>query len=273
MRVSHLTRSSAPSRRSRGAPGRAARARSRGRRRGSDEVLRLAARALARGEAVVRGDPPRRGDRRRTLSSSCPYAARRVHARSSSTSDGGFDQDAYTIFGLVVQSGGPETAGRIATLAAGLALLAGRGVSQLHPRPRRRARPVADRVARLLRGRPRAVGRRPAAALARLVPRRSRRGGVEGAGIGTEDAAGPRGAARPPRRPRPRVRRRAAAAGQTRRMPSSAAPTRARGCLGRGQADLTDPTAAARVRRRGPRSSAPAGTSARAARDPRRAAR
>jgi len=36
----------------------------------------------------------------------------------------GFDQDAYTIFGLVVQAGGPELAGRIATLAAGAALLA-----------------------------------------------------------------------------------------------------------------------------------------------------
>ena len=36
----------------------------------------------------------------------------------------GFDQDAYTIFGLVVQAGGPEHAGRIATLAAGAALLA-----------------------------------------------------------------------------------------------------------------------------------------------------
>ena len=36
----------------------------------------------------------------------------------------GFDQDAYTIFGLVVQAGGPELVGRIATLAAGAALLA-----------------------------------------------------------------------------------------------------------------------------------------------------
>jgi hypothetical protein len=36
-----------------------------------------------------------------------------------------FDQDAYTIFGLVVQAGGSETAGRIATFAVGAALLAG----------------------------------------------------------------------------------------------------------------------------------------------------
>ena len=36
----------------------------------------------------------------------------------------GFDQDAYTIFGLIVQSGGSETAGRIATFAVGAALLA-----------------------------------------------------------------------------------------------------------------------------------------------------
>jgi hypothetical protein len=36
----------------------------------------------------------------------------------------GFDQDAYTLFGLVVQSGGPEWLGRAVTLVAGVALLA-----------------------------------------------------------------------------------------------------------------------------------------------------
>jgi hypothetical protein len=36
----------------------------------------------------------------------------------------GFDQDSYTLFGLVVQSGGSETLGRIITFAAGALLLA-----------------------------------------------------------------------------------------------------------------------------------------------------
>ena len=36
----------------------------------------------------------------------------------------GFDQDAYTIFGLIVQAGGAETVGRVATFAVGAALLA-----------------------------------------------------------------------------------------------------------------------------------------------------
>jgi len=36
-----------------------------------------------------------------------------------------FDQDAYTILGLIVQAGGSETAGRLATFAVGAALLVG----------------------------------------------------------------------------------------------------------------------------------------------------
>ncbi len=52
-----------------------------------------------------------------------PYVSIDHYARSLAQLGRGFDQDTYTLFGFLVQSGASETAGRIATWCAGLALL------------------------------------------------------------------------------------------------------------------------------------------------------
>jgi hypothetical protein len=52
-----------------------------------------------------------------------PYTSIHDYARSLFQLGRGFDQDSYTLFGLVVQSGASETAGRIAVFAAGGVLL------------------------------------------------------------------------------------------------------------------------------------------------------
>ena len=68
-----------------------------------------------------------------------------------------FDDDSYTLFGLVVQAGGPEPVARASNVAGRRRPCARDGaVSELHARRGHRARRVADRVARLLR-----PGRRP----------------------------------------------------------------------------------------------------------------
>ena len=135
--------------------------------------LWLAARRSLRGGAARR-----RRSARASLLLVLPFTPLDDYVRVLLRLGRGFDQDAYTIFGLVVQAGGPELAGRIATFAVGCGA-ARRDVAlpQLHPRPRRRARPLADRLARLLRGRPRAARHRPAAALGRSGSSPSRRGG------------------------------------------------------------------------------------------------
>ena len=180
----------------------------------------------------------------------------------------GFDQDAYTIFGLVVQSGGSETAGRIATFAVGAALLAGTW--------RYRSFTLALAAALVLSPIvwldyfavalvPLAIVR-PRLSLVWFLPLAT--WGVEGAGIGIGDAAGSReGAARLPRRLRPRVRRRAAAAGRARRRASVSLRRRSRDAPRRGHARpvTSRPGLPARVRPRGSRSSAP-GRNARASR-------
>ena len=120
----------------------------------------------------------------------------------------GFDQDAYTIFGLVVQCGRSETAGRIATFAVGAALLAATW--------RYRSFTLALAAALVLSpivwldyfavaAVP--LADRPPAALARSGSSPSRRGGCEGAGHRDRRRRGlARGAARLPRRVRDRVR-------------------------------------------------------------------
>jgi hypothetical protein len=54
-----------------------------------------------------------------------PYVSLDHYARSLVQLGHGFDQDSYTVFGLLVQSGASETTARLATWAVGLALLAG----------------------------------------------------------------------------------------------------------------------------------------------------
>ncbi len=53
-----------------------------------------------------------------------PYVSIDDYARSLLQLGRGFDQDSYTLFGLLVQSGASETAGRVAMWACGLLLLA-----------------------------------------------------------------------------------------------------------------------------------------------------
>ena len=53
-----------------------------------------------------------------------PYVSIEHYVRSLLQLGRGFDQDSYTLFGLLVQSGASETAGRIAMWAVGAALLA-----------------------------------------------------------------------------------------------------------------------------------------------------
>ena len=53
-----------------------------------------------------------------------PYVSLDHYARSLLQLGRGFDQDSYTLFGLAVQSGASETAGRLLMWTAGLALLA-----------------------------------------------------------------------------------------------------------------------------------------------------
>jgi hypothetical protein len=53
-----------------------------------------------------------------------PFTALDEYVRALLQLGRGFDQDAYTLFGLVVQSGGPEWLGRVVTLVTGVALLA-----------------------------------------------------------------------------------------------------------------------------------------------------
>jgi hypothetical protein len=53
-----------------------------------------------------------------------PFTALDDYVRALLQLGRGFDQDAYTLFGLVVQSGGPEWLGRAVTLIAGVTLLA-----------------------------------------------------------------------------------------------------------------------------------------------------
>ena len=145
--------------------------------------LWLAARRSLRG-----GAPRRRRSAAASLLLVLPFTtARRLRPRRSSSSAAGFDQDAYTIFGLVVQAGGSETGSAGSRrFAAGAALLAGDvALPQLHAGPRRRARPLPDRLARLLRGRGRAARHRPAAALARSGSSRSRRGGCRAPASGS----------------------------------------------------------------------------------------
>ena len=75
---------------------------------------------LARGDAALR---PRRCSRRaspeRRSCSSSRYVSIDDYARSLLQLGRGFDQDSYTLFGLLVQSGASETAGRIAMWACG----------------------------------------------------------------------------------------------------------------------------------------------------------
>jgi hypothetical protein len=54
-----------------------------------------------------------------------PYVSLDHYARSLMQLGRGFDQDSYTVFGLLVQSGTSETTARVAMWIAGLALLAG----------------------------------------------------------------------------------------------------------------------------------------------------
>ena len=174
----------------------------------------------------------------------------------------GFDQDAYTIFGLIVQSGGSEAAGRIATFAVGASLLAATW----------RYRSFTLAVAAALALSPIVWLDYFAVALVPLAIVRPRLSlvwflplatwGVEGAGIGIGDAAGSARvllvfllvfgiAFTEERRQRDTLD---AAPPWSPRDGASAGPGGA-------------------VRPRGSRSSAPDGTFARAARDPRRAAR
>ena len=60
----------------------------------------------------------------RRSSSSSRYVSIDHYVRSLLQLGRGFDQDSYTLFGLLVQSGASETTGRIAMWAAGAALLA-----------------------------------------------------------------------------------------------------------------------------------------------------
>ena len=148
----------------------------------------------------------------------------------------GFDQDAYTIFGLVVQAGGPELAGRIATLAAGAALLAATWrfrsfslalAAALVLSPIVWLDYFAVAAVALAVGRPRlsAIWFLPLATW-----------GLQGAGIGTGDtAASVRGADRLRGRVRGRVPRRARA----QRSPTAPIPSRSPARLaheGRGRA-------------------------------------
>jgi hypothetical protein len=53
-----------------------------------------------------------------------PYTGLDEYVRTLLQLGRGFDQDSYTLFGLLVQSGASETVGRIAVLVAGAILLA-----------------------------------------------------------------------------------------------------------------------------------------------------
>jgi hypothetical protein len=54
-----------------------------------------------------------------------PYVSLDLYARALAQLGRGFDQDSYTVFGLLVQSGASETTARVAMWAGGLVLLAG----------------------------------------------------------------------------------------------------------------------------------------------------
>ena len=111
MRVSHLTAALASCSRSRGAPGTPRL------RRGSRseprrlEVLRVAARRVAGCDATIRRRCARRRPRRRVVRVLVPFTPRRL--LPGAPQDGRhFDQDSYTVFGFLVQSGAPETVAR-----------------------------------------------------------------------------------------------------------------------------------------------------------------
>ncbi len=88
------------------------------------EVLHLATRALARLAGALRRRDARGGHRRRVPPPSPALRRYRRLCAVAAQLGRGFDQDSYTLFGLIVQTGGSETAGRIAMWACGPLLLA-----------------------------------------------------------------------------------------------------------------------------------------------------
>ena len=134
-------------------------ARRRARRR--DQVLPLAARRLARRDRRGARDARRRraSPAARSCSSSRSPGSTTTSARCSS-SGGTFDQDSYSPFGFLVQIGAPGAA-RARRDARDRRRAPRRLLAPGEPRPRRRgrARPLADRVARLLRRRRRSRSR------------------------------------------------------------------------------------------------------------------
>ena len=92
----------------------------RARRRARAQVLPLAARPLARGDAEVARRRDRRRLRPRDAPSRCSRSSRSPSTHGSCAGSGAtFDQDSFTPFGLLAQAGAPERVARVVALAIG----------------------------------------------------------------------------------------------------------------------------------------------------------
>ena len=191
MRVSHLTPALCVlaalawrTRDARLAPG------ARDRRGGGAQVLRVAPRRVARGSSRYAAALLATCMAVASLLLVLPFVALDEYVRTLLQLGRGFDQDAYTLFGLVVQAGGSETARRRRDVRRRRpASPCDVALPKLHAGGRRRADAVADRLARLLRPRRACRSRSsdPGSLSVWFLPLAT--WGMSGAGYGTGDVA------------------------------------------------------------------------------------